>query len=66
MKQILIYLGFAPSEQDKKLRALVENSYTSLRVVGRGTVRIDPDEVRQSEEFKRALALAREICEDCG
>ena len=58
---ILRMLGLSPSEEDKKLKQLVENSYTSLRVVGRGTVKIDPKEVRNTEEFKRANKAAKDI-----
>jgi len=60
---LLRMLGLSPSEQDEKLKRLVENSYASVRVVGRGTVKIDPEEVRQSDEFKRALKNARAIVE---
>ena len=37
------------------------NAYKTLRVVGRGTIKIDPREVAASEEFKQARKLAREI-----
>lgn len=58
---ILQKLGLAPSKQDKELQELVASSYSSVRVVGRGTISIDPEEVRQSEEFKKALAQAKAI-----
>lgn len=58
---ILRALGLAPSERDQKLKRLVARSYASVRVVGRGTVKIDPGEVRQSNEFKEALKQARAI-----
>ena len=58
---ILKALGLAPSERDKKLTELVTRSYTSVRVVGRGTVNIAPREVRLSDEFKEARALAKAI-----
>lgn len=58
---LLRMLGLSPSEQDKKLKQLVENSYASVRVVGRGTVKIDPEEVRKTEEFKQARNNARAI-----
>lgn len=54
-------LGLAPSENDRKLKELVSRSYASVKVVGRGTVTIDPREVRESEEFKQARRQAREI-----
>ncbi len=58
---LLQMLGLSPSEQDKKLKMLVENSYASVRVVGRGTVKIDPEEVRNTEEFRQARNNARAI-----
>ena len=58
---ILRMLGLAPTESDKRLKELVSNSYNSVRVVGRGTVRIDPKEVRQTKEFKKALGQAKAI-----
>ena len=54
-------LGLSPSEQDQKLKNLVDNSYVSVRVVGRGTVKIDPEEVGSSKEFKAARRKAKEI-----
>lgn len=58
---ILKLLGLVPGEEDKKLRQLVENTYSSVRVVGRGTVKIDPTEVRKTPEFKRARTAAKSI-----
>jgi hypothetical protein len=54
-------LGLSPSESDKKLKALVSNTYTNVNVVGRGTVNIDPVEVRNSREFKEAQQHAKAI-----
>ena len=61
MRKLLQMLGLAPTEQDKKLIALVNQSYPSTRVVGRGTVKIDPHEVNQCEHVKQARCYAREI-----
>ena len=58
---MLSVLGLAPSESDKKLKKLVDNSYVSVRVVGRGTIRIDSNEVRSSKEFKKAQEQAKKI-----
>ncbi|MCC5611628.1 hypothetical protein LC612_34075 [Nostoc sp. CHAB 5834] len=49
-----VKLGFAPSERDKTLKRLIDKSYPSTRVVGRGTVKIDPKEVRGTSSFKEA------------
>ncbi len=58
---LLKLLGLAPSQRDLELKALVDNSYRSVRVVGRGTIKIDPQEVRRSPEFQAALRQARAI-----
>lgn len=58
---ILKALGLAPSEHDEKLKELVASSYNSVRIVGRGTVNIDPREVRLSDEFKQARKQAKDI-----
>ena len=49
------------SKEDLKLRALVANSYSSSRVVGRGTVVVSASEVRSSDEFKKALERAKSV-----
>ncbi len=61
IRKLLISLGLAPSAQDIKLRDLVNRSYKSVRVVGRGTVKIDPAEVVATPEFKAARAQAADI-----
>ena len=61
MNMLLRALGLAPSHQDEKLKELIANTYSSVRIVGRGTVKIDPEEVSKSEEFRRAREQAREI-----
>ena len=55
------WLSDARSDRDQKLKDLVANSYDSVRVVGRGTIRIDPREVSGSKEFSRAREQARAI-----
>jgi hypothetical protein len=54
-------LGLAPDKDDKRLKELVNKSYKSVKVVGRGTIRIDPKEVRETEEFKKARKQAKAI-----
>lgn len=48
-------------DRRRELIQMVNDSYDSLRVVGRGTVRIDPREVSRSAEFQRAKELAKQI-----
>lgn len=55
------FFDFIRSDEDQKLRALIKNSYSNVQVVGRGTVLVDPTEVRNSDEFKKAQVLARAI-----
>lgn len=57
----LKFFGLSRTEQDEKLKQLVDNSYDSVRVVGRGTVKIDPQEVGNSESFKTARKKAKKI-----
>lgn len=57
----LKFFGLSRTEQDEKLKQLVDNSYDSVRVVGRGTVKIDPQEVGNSEAFKAARKKAKKI-----
>ena len=54
-----LFMGSSP--KDQQLKRLVQSTYQSVRVVGRGTIRIDPREVRQSPEFQKALAQAKTI-----
>lgn len=58
---ILKKLGLYPSESDKKLKNLIDNTYKTVRVVGRGTITIDPSEVTNSSEFKEAQEKAKKI-----
>lgn len=55
--------SFIASKRDKELKELVENSYESVRVVGRGTIIIDPKEIRESSEFKKAQIEFAKIIE---
>ncbi|HRB97380.1 MAG TPA: hypothetical protein PKY67_06680 [Nitrosomonas sp.] len=57
----LSMLGLAPNEEDKRLKKLVQDSYKEVKVVGRGTIRIDPKEVSSSDEFKNAQNKARTL-----
>jgi len=63
IKQLAIELGLYPSERDREIKQIVENSYKSVRVVGRGTIKIDPKEVVSTEEFKHAQEQAKLIVE---
>ena len=57
----LSMLGLAPNEEDKRLKKLIQDSYKEVKVVGRGTIRIDPKEVSSSDEFKNAQNKARTL-----
>lgn len=61
LKTLLRLLGLAPSARDREIAQLVKNSYKSVRVVGRGTIKIDAQEVFDSPEFQWALQRAQEI-----
>ena len=64
VNKILTSIGFAPSENDKKMNNLVKNSYKSISVVGRGTIVVDPAEVRSTPEFQEDLKKAKAIVEN--
>lgn len=59
--KLLVLLGLAPSKNDEKIQELVVNSYKNVRVVGRGTVKIDASEVLNSRQFKEACKDARRL-----
>lgn len=61
MKAFYSVLDFFSVETDNYIKTLVKNSYNSLRVVGRGTVRIDPKEVAKTKEFFATKQRAAEI-----
>lgn len=56
--------GLSLNEKEKEMKKLVENSYTSLRVIGRGTVSIDSSEVRARKSFKEDCIKAKSIVEN--
>lgn len=55
------YFGFAPSENEIEMVNKIRNSYKSIEVVGRGTVRIDPAEVRRDPVFIENAQKARSL-----
>lgn len=63
IKAFLIWIGLSPSKSDLALQQLVNSSYESVEVIGRGTVRIDPKEVMATESFKSARQQAKSIVE---
>ena len=58
---ILQKLGLYPTDEDRKISDMVSNSWKSLKVSRRGTITIDPAEVRASPEFQNDLKRAKEI-----
>ena len=61
IRALLRFLGLAPSDRDREIMQLVKGSYKSVQVVGRGTIKIDPQEVLETPEFQHSLKLAKEI-----
>lgn len=57
--RIAQFFGFAPDEREMKMIEEIKNSYKSLEVVGRGTIRIDPNEVRQDPGFIEFVEKAK-------
>ena len=50
---------FRPSKNEQKFLNRLQNSFKSLRVVGRGLITVDASEVQKSESFKQSLAKAK-------
>jgi hypothetical protein len=57
----IITLGVAGTKEERALASKIKGSYSSLKVVGRGTISIDPSEVHKdlvaSGVFERAEKL---------
>lgn len=53
--------SFKPSKDEQAFAKLLQNSFKSLRVVGRGCVTVDASEVQQSESFKQSLIKAKDL-----
>ncbi|HFU2860265.1 TPA: hypothetical protein ACGQ50_003850 [Enterobacter cloacae] len=52
MKRIFSFVGLAPSKEEEEMVKKIKNTYTTLRVVGRGTVTVSADEVIGNPEFQ--------------
>lgn len=61
---LLRIFHFKRSKEDEELIRLVRDGFKSARVVGRGRLAVDPREVRDSPEFKEAMAKAQKIVEN--
>lgn len=53
--------GFAPSDDEIEMVEKIRNSYKSIEVVGRGTVRIDANEVRNDPVFIEYALKAKSL-----
>lgn len=63
MNSLLRFLGLAPSKDEEEMVKKLRNTYTSLKVVGRGTVTVSADEVINNPEFKDLYERASNIVE---
>jgi hypothetical protein len=63
MDKLLDFLGFGLTAQDKELAKKLNESYDTLRVVGRGTVMVDANEVRENIKRQGLYQKAKEIVE---
>ncbi len=50
-------------EEQRILEAIEKSGFTTMRVVGRGTLTVDPREITNSAEFKRYTEKARLLVE---
>lgn len=64
MTNVLRWLGLAPSENEQRIIELVNSSNRaqSARVVGRGTVMIDVQQIRQDPKFKELYKKSSQHC----
>lgn len=60
-KSLLISLGLMHSEEEQRMIDLIQKCPYNIRIGERGSLRIDPREVRNSKEFKEALIEAKQI-----
>ncbi|VTQ59417.1 Uncharacterised protein [Campylobacter jejuni] len=63
MNKLMIFLGLAPDNNEMEMVKKIRDSYSSLEVVGRGTVRISAKEIRQDPAFKKLSVRAQRIVE---
>ena len=64
MSHFFSFFGFGLTPQDKALADKLNNrSYSSLRVVGRGTLMVDASEVRKSISEQDLYNKAKKIVE---
>lgn len=56
-------LGMRIDEEDTRVRAAIRTAVkvSGARVVGRGTVMMDPDKVRNSKKFRKNAILAQNL-----
>ncbi|MDQ0020092.1 hypothetical protein [[Curtobacterium] plantarum] len=61
MKKLLSFVGLAPRKDEEEMVEKIKNTYSSLKVVGRGTVTVSADEVIGNPEFRDLYARASNI-----
>lgn len=61
--KFLSLIGLAPSKDEEEMVRKIKNSYSSLKVSGRGVVSVSADEVINNPEFKDLYARASAIVE---
>lgn len=61
VKTILSFVGLAPNKDEEEMVRKIKNTYSTLKVVGRGTVTVSADEVIGNPEFRDLYARASDI-----
>lgn len=61
--KLLSLIGLAPTQDEKDMVRKIKNSYSSLKVSGRGVVSVSADEVINNPEFRNLYARASAIVE---
>jgi hypothetical protein len=60
-RSLLSYIGLAPTPEEMEMVNAINNTYESMKVVGRGTVTVSVEEVINNPEFKDLYPLAKDI-----
>lgn len=61
---LLEFLGLGLTKQQMEMKLLVQNSWKSIKVSRKGGLRIDKQEVLNSEGYKQACEKAKQIVKD--
>lgn len=64
ISSLLEFLGLRLTKQQMEMKLLVQNSWKSIKVSRKGGLRIDKQEVLNSEGYKQGCKKAKQIVKD--